>query len=76
MTNLPLLRGILPQDSNELAKKSRNSAFKSSCLSQVASSSVWWLHWTLHILVVLFLVTLLDVSKTFTRYSWYARHHD
>jgi hypothetical protein len=44
-----------------------NSAFNSSSLSQVASSSVWWLHCTLHILIFLFWVTLSDVSKILTR---------
>jgi hypothetical protein len=44
-------------------KKSENSTFRSSSCSQVASSSVWWLPWTLHILMALFLVTLSDVPR-------------
>jgi hypothetical protein len=45
-------------------KKSGNSTFKSSSLSQVASTSVWWLHCTLHIHIFLFLVTLSDDLKS------------
>jgi hypothetical protein len=39
----------------------------------VASSLVWLLHYTLYILKRLFRVTLSEVSKIFTRYSWYVR---
>jgi hypothetical protein len=35
----------------------------SSSLSQVASSSPWWLHCTLHIFITLFLVTRVSVSR-------------
>jgi hypothetical protein len=59
-----------PRDSDGSEKKLENSAFNSSSLSQVVSSSVWWLHCTLHILIMLFHVTLSDVSKILTGYSW------
>jgi hypothetical protein len=49
--------------------RKRNLAFNLFSLSQVDFSSVWWLHCTLHILILLFHATLLDVSSILTRYS-------
>jgi hypothetical protein len=69
----PLYDESRPQGSNRMEKISGNSTFSWFSFSQVASSSVWLHHCTLYIFYRLFRVTFPEVSKIFTRYSWYVR---
>jgi hypothetical protein len=50
----PLKMNLVPEIQIDQKRNLQNSAFNSSSPSQVASSSVWWLHCTLHILIFLF----------------------
>jgi hypothetical protein len=50
----PLKMNLVPEIQTYQKRNLQNSAFNSSSPSQVASSSVSWLHCTLHILIFLF----------------------
>jgi hypothetical protein len=62
--------GVLGYVPTPLGRKSGKRECRKSSVSHVASSTEWWLHWTLYIWIDLARVDLTFWPSTLTGYSW------